>query len=189
MLEDFLQERAALYVTGTMTADERAEFEPLLEFHPELRRHVAGLQEAMTTVALAQAGSAARPPAALKARLLAALDALPPAPPPEAVVVTDPAGRVEWVNPAFTALCGYTLNELRGRKPGHLLQGRDTDQAAVARLREAVRAAQACRETLINYHRDGTPYHVDIRITPVLDEAQRPRWLLARERKLAVAPA
>jgi anti-sigma-K factor RskA len=66
MLSDLLQDRAALYVAGAMTAAERENFELMLEFHEELRRNVAGLREAMTAVALNEVrGARVAPPAAL----------------------------------------------------------------------------------------------------------------------------
>jgi PAS domain S-box-containing protein len=90
------------------------------------------------------------------------------------------------VNAAFTAMCGYTQEELQGRKPGHLLQGPETDPAAVQRIRAALAARQACRETLVNYHKDGTRYRVQVAITPILDDGGDPLWFVAKERKLAV---
>jgi len=184
MIADFLQERAALYVAGVMTPAERENFELVLEFHTELRAQVAGLQEAMTSAAMGAALPAVQPPAELKARLLAALGEPPARPEPEGFVVTDPAGLVEWVNPAFTALCGYTLAELKGRKPGHLLQGPATDPAPVARLRESLQARRACRETLLNYHKNGTTYRVDLRLTPIVDDTGQPHYFVAQERKV-----
>lgn len=182
MLAEFLQDRAARYVSGDMAVAERESFEVLLEFQQELRAQVAGLQETVAAVVMTRVPPVA-PPAELKARLLGAVEALPPEE-PESLVATGPDGLVLWVNPAFTAMCGYTLEELRGRKPGHLLQGPDTDPAPVARLRESLRARQACRETLVNYHKDGTRYRVVVGITPVLDDEGQPLWFVARERKL-----
>jgi PAS domain S-box-containing protein len=101
------------------------------------------------------------------------------------VVVTGPDRLIHWVNPAFTAMCGYSLAELKGRKPGALLQGRETDLEAVGRIREALRQHRPCRETLVNYHKDGSAYRVDLRIAPVLDDEGAPLWFVARERKLA----
>lgn len=183
MLDDYLQDRAALYVSGGMPAEEREGFEVVLEARPDLRGHVAGLQEVAAAVALAPAPAGPELPVALKARLLGALEALPPAE-PEALVLTDAAGGIEWVSPEFTAMCGFTLEELRGRKPGHVLQGPATDSVAVGRLRAALQAGQACRETLVNYHKDGSAYRVDIRVTPLLDDAGRPVCFTARERKV-----
>jgi PAS domain S-box-containing protein len=184
MLAEFLQDRAALYVSGAMSAAERENFELILEFHQDLRAHVTGLQEAMAAVYMARVPAKAAPPRALKARLLESLGALPGQPGPEGLVVTGPDALVEWVNPAFTAMCGYALGELRGRKPGQLLQGPDTDPAAVGRIRGALRDRRVCRESLVNYHKDGTRYRVDVRITPILDDAGQPLWFVAQERQL-----
>jgi PAS domain S-box-containing protein len=189
MHTDDLLERAAHYVSGEMPATERESLEVVLEFHEELRAHVAGLQETVAGLAAAEAAPLA-PPARLKARLLATVAALPAPAEPEALVVTDPGGLVLWVNPAFTAMCGWTLAELQGRKPGHLLQGPATDAAAVQRIREAVQARRTCQESLINYHKDGTPYHAEVRIAPVLADGGDPLWFVAKERKVrATTPA
>jgi PAS domain S-box-containing protein len=183
MLTDVLQDRAALYAAGAMTAPERENFELVLEFHTELRALVAGLQDT-TAVALRATVPAIAPPAALRERIFAAL-APQAAPADEPMVVTNPAGLVEWINPAFTGLCGYTLPELSGRKPGALLQGPRTDRTAVDRIRRAMQELRPCHETLLNYHKDGSPYRVDVRITPILDDDRQPLWFVAQERKLA----
>jgi len=184
MLPEILQDRASLYVAGALAPEERESFEVIVEFHPELRSYLAQCQEVGAAVALALAPRAEPPPAELKVRILRALDRVPARVEPEALVVTDPLGRVEWVNPVFSAMCGYALDELRGRKPGHVLQGPDTDPAAVARLREAQRERRACRETLVNYHKDGTPYRAEVRLAPFLGDDGEPLWFVARERRL-----
>lgn len=56
------------------------------------------------------------------------------------VIVTDRRRRIEWVNDAFTRTTGYTLDEVRGRRPGELLQFEGTDAATVARIRAALDA-------------------------------------------------
>jgi PAS domain S-box-containing protein len=183
MLADVLQDRAALYVSGEMNAPDREAFAVLLEFHDELRSHVAVLQEAMAGAVVSQMPVVA-PPAGLKARLLAELAAAPEIPAPDALVVANPDGLIEWINPAFTALCGYELAELKGRKPGELLQGAATDRVVVERMRGALRERRPCRETLVNYHKDGSMYRADIRITPILDDEGQPLYFVAQERKL-----
>ncbi|MCS7086862.1 MAG: PAS domain-containing protein, partial [Bacteroidia bacterium] len=40
-----------------------------------------------------------------------------------AVVITDKFGMTEWVNDAFVRITGYTLDEIKGKKPGDVLQG------------------------------------------------------------------
>jgi PAS domain S-box-containing protein len=184
MLAEHLQDQAVRYVSGAMTAADRESFEVIMEWRPELRALVAGMQDAVAGLVIAAAPSLEHPPRGLKARLLGAVDALPARTDPVSLVVTDVEGCIEWVNPAFTTMCGFTLEELKGRKPGHLLQGPETDPAAVARIRESVHARRACRETLVNYHKDGSSYRVEVSIAPMPDEEGRPLWLVARERKL-----
>lgn len=187
MLSELLQDRAALYAAGVMSAAERESFELLLEFHEELRAEVASLQKVATAVWLAGVKPAAAAPAELKARILGALGPQPRPPAPDGLVVADAAGLIEWVNPAFTALCGYTLDEIKGRKPGQFLQGPRTDPTAVARIRQGVRERRPCRETLANYHKDGSLYYVDIAITPILDDDGQPLWFIAKEKKVDAA--
>lgn len=185
MLSEILQDRATFYVAGDMTAPERDAFDVVLEYHAELRAHVAGLEKAVAALASVELPSVLPPPG-LKRRLLADLEPVP-VPEPEARVVTDPAGLVLWVNAAFTELCGYSAEELRGRKPGAMLQGPATDPAAVERIRGALRARQPCRENLVNYHKDGSCYRAEVRIAPVLADDGAPLWFVARERRLPLA--
>jgi PAS domain S-box-containing protein len=184
MYPEFLEDRAALYVAGALTAAERENFELVLEFHDEAKARVAELTGPLTACALAASLPVPAPSGRLKQRILGALPMDVKNRGGEAVVVTGADGLVRWVNPAFTDLCGYTLEELKGGKPGRLLQGAETDREAVARIRESVRLARPCRETLVNYHKDGGRYVVDVRIAPILDDAAQPCWFVARERRL-----
>lgn len=185
MISELLQERSTLYVSGVMTKEERRDFELILEFHDEVREFVRELQELGSELILsATPAIGALPSSALKAKILQAVANQPRQTTADSFVVTGPDRLVQWVNPAFTAMCGYSLDELRGQNLGPILQGEKTDPAAVSRVREALQALRPCRETLLNYHKDGSPYTVDIEITPILDDEQRPLWFVARERKI-----
>lgn len=184
MISETLQEQAALYASGAMTAAEREHFELILEFHTEVRDLTAGLSEVAADVNLATLPRNVRPSAALKSRILAKIDGRPQQSSHEGFVMSGPDGLVQWVNPAFTAMCGYTLEELRGKNLGPILQGEKTDRETAARMRRAVKEYQPCRETILNYHKNGEPYWVEIAITPILDDAGNPLWMVAREREL-----
>jgi PAS domain S-box-containing protein len=86
-----------------------------------------------------------------------------------AVVITDSHGRCEWVNEGFVQLTGYSLDEVVGRKPGHLLQGAETDQGTVAEIGDALRAGKGCDVEIVNYTKAGAPYWVRLQITPIRD--------------------
>ncbi len=85
-----------------------------------------------------------------------------------AVIITDAEGRTEWVNEGFTRLSGYRPDEVIGRTPGEMLQGPDSDPAAILRMRERLRAGEGFREEILNYARDGRPYWIDIDVQPVV---------------------
>lgn len=87
------------------------------------------------------------------------------------VIITDADGRTEWVNNAFVARTGYTLDDLRGRKPGSLLQGRDSDPHAIRQIAEALRDGRSIRTELTNYTKAGEEYWVQIQITPIRNTA------------------
>ncbi len=99
------------------------------------------------------------------------------------VVLTDAEGRVEWINAAFTAMCGYTLEEMKGLKPGDLLQGPDTDPAAVVTLHDAVALHRPASVELVNYRKNGEPYVVWITLHPLRDRDGRPAGFMAIERE------
>jgi PAS domain S-box-containing protein len=85
------------------------------------------------------------------------------------VIISDAQRRVTWVNEAFERVTGYTLAEVAGRSPGHLLQYEGTDPAAVATLRRAMNAGEPVRTEIANRSRDGREYVLDLDIQPIRD--------------------
>ncbi|MDZ7654233.1 MAG: PAS domain S-box protein [Burkholderiaceae bacterium] len=91
-----------------------------------------------------------------------------------AVVVADAEGRVEWINAGFTRLTGYTIDEIRGRKPGAVLQGPGTDPATVQQIRACLARGEGFSGIeILNYHKDGRPYWVLLEVQPVRDASGR----------------
>lgn len=87
-----------------------------------------------------------------------------------AVVVADAEGRIEWINAGFTRLTGYTIDEIRGCKPGALLQGPGTDPATVQHIRACLARGEGFSGIeILNYHKDGRPYWVLLEVQPVRD--------------------
>lgn len=84
-----------------------------------------------------------------------------------ATVTTDPAGRITTVNRAFSKMCGYSLKELIGKKPGEILQGRATERDVIRDFRKAIRAVEPFTCTMSNYHKNGSLYHVHISMRPL----------------------
>lgn len=86
------------------------------------------------------------------------------------VIITDAAGLIEYTNPGFTRMTGYSFEESQGQKPGHLLQGEHTDKAAVGRIREKIAAGQPFYEEILNYNKSGEPYWISLSINPIHSE-------------------
>ncbi len=99
------------------------------------------------------------------------------------LVITGPDRLVKWVNPTFSEMCGYTLEELEGKSLAPLLQGEKTDRTVAEHMRKAVHENRPCHETILNYHKDGTPYWVKIDIRPFFDDTGSVRWIVAREQE------
>ena len=107
-----------------------------------------------------------------------------------AVVLTDALGVTEWVNEGFVRLTGYTFDEIRGRKPGSLLQGPDTDPNTVRYIREQLAKGEGFSVELLNYGKCGRKYWLAIEVQPIRDEVGRITNFMAIEaditqRKLA----
>ncbi len=90
-----------------------------------------------------------------------------------AVILTDPAGRIEWVNLGFTRITGYELAEVIGKSPGSILQGRGTDPHAIRQMREWQSRGEGFKTEILNYAKDGREYWISIEVQPIHDDAGR----------------
>ena len=99
-------------------------------------------------------------------------------------VVTDTEGLIIEINPAFTQLCGHSFADLKGRKPGAMLQGPKSRPASVAALREAIRSREPVTTELVNYHKDRSTYRVRIDLKPLFAPNGDFTGYEAEERKL-----
>ena len=89
-----------------------------------------------------------------------------------AIMITDRNGVIEWVNPAWTSLTGYTVAEAVGNTPRILKSGAQ-DADFYDEFWRTVLGGTCVQGELINRRKDGTLYHEHETITPVADEAGR----------------
>lgn len=97
--------------------------------------------------------------------LVAALEAVS-----HGVVITDTKARIEWVNPAFEALTGYTLEEAIGIRPTELVKSGLQDEEFYQNLWQTILNGGTWHGELINRRKDGSLYHEEFSIAPVRDE-------------------
>ncbi len=91
--------------------------------------------------------------------------------------------RIIYVNPAFTALTGYTPDEVIGNSPS-MLQGEDTDPEVKRGIREALMRHEPIRATLLNYSKTGTQYWIELNLIPLQDGAGKVTHYAAIERDI-----
>ncbi|HTN48857.1 MAG TPA: ATP-binding protein [Burkholderiaceae bacterium] len=86
------------------------------------------------------------------------------------VVVTNRQREIEWVNPAYTTVTGWTLEEVRGKNPRAFLHGPRTSGEDSERLRCLLESGQAVKDfEILNYKKSGEPYWVSLSIEATRD--------------------
>ncbi|MCB1182510.1 PhnD/SsuA/transferrin family substrate-binding protein [bacterium] len=86
----------------------------------------------------------------------------------EMIVITDPAGLIKYVNPAFERITGYTRAEVTGRSTSLLRSGRH-DESFYRELWETIGRGETWTGTFVNRRRDGTLFTEAATISPVRD--------------------
>jgi len=130
-----------------------------------LRQHVPGIGLLMALV-IARLAVTARQnktlAAAERGRLAAAVDQAA-----EAMLTTDRAGRITYVNPAFTRITGYPAAEAIGRLPSFLRA--DADPTRLAEMGAALARGESWGGRLTERGRDGNTVEVDLAVAPLRD--------------------
>jgi PAS domain S-box-containing protein len=86
------------------------------------------------------------------------------------ILVTNPDGIIEFVNPAFSRITGYTAEEAMGQNPRILKSGR-MPQEIYADLWGTITQGQVWEGELLNKRKDGSLYWESAIISPVRDSA------------------
>lgn len=102
----------------------------------------------------------------------------------DSIVVTGTDGRLVWVNNAFQILSGYTLEEVRGQKPGDLLHGDATDRETVDSIRQALQEKRPIRCEIYNYAKSSKGYWIELSIVPIFDHNGTHTHFMAVERDI-----
>ncbi|GAB4526904.1 MAG: hypothetical protein Fur0018_12330 [Anaerolineales bacterium] len=87
-----------------------------------------------------------------------------------AVVITDTRGIIQWVNPAFIRLTGYTAEEAIGQSTSILKSGMQSDDF-YRQMWETIERSEVWSDDVVNRRKDGSLYVEHMTIAPVLDEA------------------
>ncbi len=94
----------------------------------------------------------------------------------DAVIITDaeildePGPKIIYVNPAFENMSGYSTQDVLGKTP-RILQGEGSSREVLNLIRAALINWQPVQAEVLNYRKDGSPFWVELSISPVADSS------------------
>lgn len=95
------------------------------------------------------------------------------------VVITDIHANIEWVNPAFEKLTGYSHNEVIGQPSTELVTSDIPGNTFYSELWRTIRAGQPWKGEIINRRKDGSLYNEELNIAPVTDNSGKIQHFIA----------
>jgi PAS domain S-box-containing protein len=99
----------------------------------------------------------------------------------EVIMVTDVGGAIEYVNPAFERISGYTASEVIGENPRILKSGKH-DEAFYREMWETLRRGEVWSGHFVNRRKDGSLIEEDATISPVRDPSGKIAHFVAVKR-------
>ncbi len=98
-----------------------------------------------------------------------------------AVILCDVDGRITWVNEGFRRITEFSLEEVKGKKPGEFLQGPETNQATINFMSRCIASGEGFKEEVLNYGKSGKKYWVDIEVMPIRGDNDELKGFMAIE--------
>ena len=87
----------------------------------------------------------------------------------EADCISRPGPRIVFCNDTFLEMTGYDRHEVLGRSP-RFLQGDKTSKATTSAIRASLSQWKSFKKTLTNFTKSGSPFEVELHISPVKDD-------------------
>ncbi|MBL4760948.1 MAG: PAS domain S-box protein [Mariprofundaceae bacterium] len=89
----------------------------------------------------------------------------------DAIMITDMQGMIEYVNPAYQALSGFSADELIGQTP-KIVQSGEMPDSFYKKMWEKLLSGQVWSGEFINKHKNGELYEVEQSISPIFDASE-----------------
>ncbi len=88
-----------------------------------------------------------------------------------AIIIADREAVIQWANPAFSRLTGYTLEETVGNHIRDLVKSGEQVATFYKALWSTILEGRVWHGEIVNKRKDGTLYHEEMTITPVRTES------------------
>jgi two-component system, cell cycle sensor histidine kinase and response regulator CckA len=88
----------------------------------------------------------------------------------ESIIVTNPGGIIEYVNPAFERITGYTRKEVMGRNIGFLDSGQHS-KTFFSSIIKNLQRGEIWQGRLVNKRRDNSLYETEATVSPIKSKA------------------
>jgi PAS domain S-box-containing protein len=100
---------------------------------------------------------------------------------PVAIVISDYQGIIEYVNPAFTAITGYTLDEIKLKAPRILSSEHQSDRF-YKQIWKNIQSGKDWQGEILEKKKNGELYWENVIISPIVDEASEiTHFIMVRE--------
>ncbi|GEA61951.1 hypothetical protein VCO01S_31440 [Vibrio comitans NBRC 102076] len=99
----------------------------------------------------------------------------------DAIVITDRHGSITWINKAFTDINGISFDKSVGEKLINTLQRKLADSDSVERINKAITNAESIEVDVLNYHKDGCAYWLEISLLPIFQSGEIDRFIVVEK--------
>ena len=89
----------------------------------------------------------------------------------ECIIVTDEKGLIQYVNPAFEKITGYTKKEILGKNIS-IIESKKHDEDYYKSIWNTITLGEVWTGTFINLKKDGSLYEVEASISPIFNEEE-----------------
>ena len=90
----------------------------------------------------------------------------------ESVIITDELGTIEYVNPSFTKITGYSAEEVIGKNPRILKSGNQPDEY-YRNMWATITSGEIWRASIVDRRKDGSLYPAIATISPIFNKEGR----------------
>ncbi len=104
---------------------------------------------------------------------------------PNSIVITDTLGNIEYVNPKFSQLTGYSLEEVLGKNP-RILKSGETSSEDYKGLWESITSGTEWHGEFHNKKKNGEFYWESASITPIRDSKNNITHFLATKEDITI---